>query len=84
MLCKDMALAYNDIAEWNYAELPHALGCEGWFTARVNSCGVLDDALTTAERADGGAYIEVITDRYEAPLMYRKLHANVKSFYNIK
>ena len=26
MLCKDMALAYNDIAEWNYAELPHALG----------------------------------------------------------
>ena len=26
MLCKDMALAYNDIAAWNYAELPHAMG----------------------------------------------------------
>ena len=26
MLCKDMALSYNDIAAWNYAELPHALG----------------------------------------------------------
>ena len=84
MLCKDMALSYNDIAAWNYAELPHALGCHGWFTARVNSCGVLDDALTTAEQADGGAYIEVITDRCEAPLMYKKLHENVKSFYNIK
>jgi indolepyruvate decarboxylase len=22
MLCKDMALSYNDIAAWNYAELP--------------------------------------------------------------
>ena len=53
MLCKDMALGYNDIAAWNYAELPHALGCQGWFTARVRSCGVLDDALKTAGQADG-------------------------------
>ena len=29
LLCKDMALAYNDIAVWNYAELPHALGLPG-------------------------------------------------------
>jgi len=49
MLCRDMAPAYNDIAAWNYAELPHALGCQGWFTARVSSCGVLDDASKTAE-----------------------------------
>ena len=84
MLCKDMALAYNDIAAWNYAELPHALGCQGWFTARVSSCGVLDDALKTAEQADSAAYIEVITDAHEAPPMYKKLHENVKSFYNIQ
>jgi indolepyruvate decarboxylase len=83
MLCKDMALAYNDIAAWNYAELPHALGCQGWFTARVRSCGALDDALKAAEQADGAAYIEVITDAYEAPPMYKKLHENVKSFYNL-
>ncbi len=82
LLCKDMALAYNDIAAWNYAELPHALGCQGWFNARVRSCGVLDDALKTAEQADGAAYIEVITDAYEAPPMYKKLHENVESFYN--
>lgn len=83
MLCKDMALGYNDIAAWNYAELPHALGCQRWFTARVRSCGLLDDALKTAGQADGAAYIEIITDPYEAPPMYRKLHENVKSFYNI-
>jgi indolepyruvate decarboxylase len=84
MLCKDMALAYNDIAAWNYAELPHALGCQGWFTARVSTCGQLDDALKTAEQANGAAYIEVVTDAYEAPPLYKKLHENVKSFYNVQ
>jgi indolepyruvate decarboxylase len=83
MLCKDMALGYNDIAAWNYAELPHALGCHGWFTARVSSCGTLDEALKTAEHAGGAAYIEVITDAYEAPPMYRKLREHVESFYNL-
>ncbi len=83
MLCKDMALAYNDTAAWNYAELPHALGCQGWFNARVSSCGVLDDALKTADQANGAAYIEVVTGAAEAPPMYKKLHENVKSFYNI-
>ena len=62
---------------------PHALGCQGWFTARVSTCGELDDALKTAERADGAAYIEVVTDAYEAPPLYKKLHENVKSFYNV-
>ena len=83
MLCKDMALAYNDIASWNYAELPQALGCQGWYTARVSTCGELDDALKAAEQADGAAYVEVITDAYEAPPLYKKLHENVKSFYNV-
>jgi indolepyruvate decarboxylase len=84
MLCKDMALAYNDIAAWNYAELPHALGCQGWFTARVGSCGELDDALKAAEQADGAAYVEIVTDAYEAPPLYRKLHEHVESFYNVR
>jgi indolepyruvate decarboxylase len=78
-----MALAYNDIAARNYAELPDALGCQGWFTARVSSCGVLDDALKTADQADGAVYIEVMTDAYEAPPMYKKLREHIASFYNI-
>jgi len=84
LLCKDMALAYNDIAAWNYAELPHALGCRGWFTAHVSTCGELDSALKTAEQADGAAYIEVVTDASEAPPLYKKLHENVESFYNVQ
>jgi indolepyruvate decarboxylase len=39
LLCKDPAIAYNDVAPWRYAELPHALGCDGWFTARATTCG---------------------------------------------
>jgi indolepyruvate decarboxylase len=40
LLCKDPEIAYNDVAQWRYAELPHALGCDGWFTARHDLRGV--------------------------------------------
>ena len=30
------------------------------------------------------AYIEVVTDAYEAPPLYKKLHENVESFYKVK
>jgi indolepyruvate decarboxylase len=59
------------------------LGCQGWFTARVNTCGELDNALETAGQANVAAYIEVVTDAHEAPPMYKKLHENVESFYNM-
>ncbi len=52
LLCKDPAIAYNDLAPWRYAELPHAFGCDGWFTARVTTCGELDDAMTAASTRD--------------------------------
>jgi hypothetical protein len=48
---QDPAIAYNDIAPWRYTELPRALGCKGWFTARATTCGELDQALDTAGRA---------------------------------
>jgi TPP-dependent 2-oxoacid decarboxylase len=28
-------LGYNDIANWRYSELPKALGCDDWYTAKV-------------------------------------------------
>ena len=39
---------YNDLAPWNYAELPKALGCADWFTARVTTLGELDEAMKSA------------------------------------
>lgn len=83
LLCKDPTSAYNDLAAWNYSELPHALGCVDWFTARVTTCDELDDALATAGRGGQAAYIEVVTGTYDAPALPNKLHDNVKTLYNL-
>jgi TPP-dependent 2-oxoacid decarboxylase len=53
--CKNPAIAYNDLASWRYSEMPHALGCDGWFTARVTTCGEFDQALKAVEQESTGA-----------------------------
>jgi indolepyruvate decarboxylase len=73
LLCKDPNIDYNDIAPWRYAELPHALGCDDWFTARAATCGELDNALERAAETDKGSYIEVVTDAYVASPLSLKL-----------
>jgi indolepyruvate decarboxylase len=81
LLCRDPEIAYNDVAQWHYSKLPQALGCDGWFTARVTTCGELDQALETATNAGTGAYIEVVTNTYAAPPLAMRLHENVRTFY---
>jgi len=77
LLCRNPESGYNDLASWRYSEIPHALGCDGWLTARVETCGELDKALKDAERAQGAAYIEVVTDKYAAPPLARRLRENL-------
>ncbi|WP_374307596.1 alpha-keto acid decarboxylase family protein [Methylocella sp.] len=79
LLCADPEIAYNDVAPWRYAELPAALGCKGWFCARVETCGELDAAIDRAEHADGGVFIEVVTGRYEASDLSLTLSARLKA-----
>src|SRR6516225_8565576 len=81
LLCKDPDIYYNDLAQWRYHLLPPALGCDGWFTARVTTCGELDAAMSKAESCGVGAYIEVVTDKYVAPPMAMKLHESIKALY---
>lgn len=81
LLCKNPAIAYNDLAPWRYAEIPHALGCDGWFTARVTTCGEFDEAIANAEKATSGVYIEVVTDAYAAPPLSLKLHESLETLY---
>jgi indolepyruvate decarboxylase len=81
LLCKDPSIAYNDVAPWNYAELPHAFGCDDWITARVTTCDELDRALEIAARSTTGVYIEVITDAYAASPLALKLHDAIKTLY---
>jgi indolepyruvate decarboxylase len=81
LLCKDPNIAYNDLAQWHYSELPHALGCDGWFTTRVTTCGELDQALRQAGQNGSASYIEVVTDEYAAPPLPQKMHENRDSLY---
>jgi indolepyruvate decarboxylase len=81
LLCKDPPIAYNDIAPWHYAELPRALGCDDWLTARVTTCEEFDQALQAAGKSSSGVYIEVVTDAYAASPLAMKLHDAVKTLY---
>ena len=78
LLCKDPKMKYNDVAPWRYSELPHALGCEDWFTARVTTCGEFDKALKTATQFNKGTYIEVVTDAYAASPLSLKIGENTE------
>jgi indolepyruvate decarboxylase len=81
LLSKNPEFPYNDVAPWRYSELPHALGCDGWFTARVTTCGELDHALKVAENGNGAAYVEIVTDKYTASPLAKKLHDSLTTLY---
>ncbi|MGE8191319.1 hypothetical protein ACQKP4_29115, partial [Pseudomonas sp. NPDC086278] len=72
-------IAYNDVAPWNYTELPHAMGCDGWYTAKVKTCGELEIALAEANRSTSGVYIEVVTDTYASSELALRLSEALKS-----
>ncbi len=81
--CRVRFLPQNHCRCWHYyAEIPHALGCNDWYTARATTCGELDNAMTAAAQADTGAYIEVVTDTYAASKLVMQLHDNLESLYN--
>jgi indolepyruvate decarboxylase len=82
LLCQNPAIEYNDLAPWRYSELPKALGCEGWFTAKVTTCGQFDQALEAAARATSGVYIEIVTGMYESSPMAAKLGGGLKALHN--
>lgn len=59
----------NDVASWDYQGLPKAFGCSDWFTAKVTTCGELDQAMRIIENGKTGAYIEIVTGREFAAFM---------------
>src|SRR3984957_2119930 len=81
LLCKEPSIAYNDLAAWNYAALPSALGCTDWITRKVTTCEELDAALHLAAATASGLYIEIITETYAASDLALKLHDSMKTLY---
>jgi indolepyruvate decarboxylase len=72
---------YNDLAPWNYAELPKALGCQGWYTARVTTLGELDEAMKAARANKTGAYIEIIGGKMDMPPALAFAHGRLQAMY---
>jgi indolepyruvate decarboxylase len=81
LLCKDPDTYYNDVAKWHYHKLPDAMGCDGWLTARVSTCGELDEVIKKAEAGGTGAYIEVVADRSVVSPLAQKLHDSIGTLY---
>jgi indolepyruvate decarboxylase len=73
--------SYNDLAKWHYADLPRALGCGDWVTARVETLGELDAAMKAARESESGAYIEVIGGRMDMPKDLAFAHTRLKELY---
>jgi indolepyruvate decarboxylase len=84
LLCKEPLSPYNDLAPWNYAQLPGVLGCTDWFTARVTTNAELDAAMEKAATCGTGAYIEVITDMMAASPMAMRLHESLQTLYGLR
>ena len=84
LLCKEPMIAYNDLARWNYSQLPAAFGCEDWFTARVTTNGELDAAMRRAETCQSGAYIEVVTAKMASSPLALALHEAIQTLYGGK
>jgi indolepyruvate decarboxylase len=72
---------YNDVAQWNYTELPAALGCKGWFTARAATNAELDEAMAKAQVHNGASYIEVIAGRLDFTGGLKVLHSRLMEMY---
>jgi indolepyruvate decarboxylase len=73
--------SYNDLAKWRYADLPSALGCADWVTARVETVGELDAAMKAARESKSGAYIEVIGGRMDMPRGLAYAHTRLRELY---
>ena len=73
--------SYNDLAKWRYADLPRALGCADWVTARVETLGELDAAMKAARASKSGAYIEIIGGRMDMPKTLAYAHTRIKELY---
>jgi indolepyruvate decarboxylase len=72
---------YNDLAPWNYHALPAALGCQGWFTAKVSTLSELDAAMDRAATGDAACYIEIIGGKMDFPAGLVAAHQRLDVLY---
>lgn len=82
LLCDYPEAYYNDLAQWNYHQLPKAFGAKDWHCAKVTTIDELNKALEIAESTERASYIEIVTERYEASELAQKLKESKDSLYS--
>ncbi len=84
LLCQDPLSPYNDLAPWNYRQLPEAFGCRDWFSARVATNGELEAAMAQAETC-GHRRLYRGDDGHDGSFaLAQKLHESVQTLHGLK
>lgn len=82
LLCDYPDAYYNDLAQWNYHQLPQAFGATDWYCQKVTSTNELDEALKIASSNTSACYIEIVTDKYESSELAQKLNEFKSALYS--
>ncbi|MEZ2861123.1 indole-3-pyruvate decarboxylase [Proteus mirabilis] len=82
LLCDYPEAYYNDLAQWNYHQLPKAFGARDWHCEKVTTIDELNNALEVAGSTENASYIEIVTERYEASELAQKLKESKDSLYS--
>lgn len=77
IVVSEVGWKYDDLAKWNYSQLPAVMGCNNWFSARVSTVAELDAAIEKANSFDGASYIEVMIPAAESQPAPKKLQDHV-------
>lgn len=80
-LADDPMDRFNEVAKWNYSQLPEAFGIEDTFVATARTSGELSEALDAAASSGKLSYIEVVLEAMDAPEVMRKIRANRDTLY---
>ena len=57
---------YNTLPPWRYADIPAALGCQGWWCGRAATVAELEQSLAAINELQGAAYLEVLIPAEES------------------
>lgn len=58
---------YDRIAQWEYEQLPAAMGCRDWSSVKAQTLGEFDAALAAAADSDRATYIRAVLPPADAP-----------------
>ncbi len=66
IVVSELGHKYDDLPNWNYSQLPAAMGCHDWFCTKVTTVAELDKAIEKINSFDGASYIEVMIPASES------------------